>query len=384
MLARGRCFSSFFSYIYEVDLMRCRFPAVIASLLLLLASVAPSTAAIVVSGSEVWDGVNNPHAAQGVTLAGNVYTIPDQLVIGSGARIYLNDPTTPGSSSSITFQFNSGGLTFTDSTSIIDVYTGGRFVSPATFTLNMGNAPVATLSAGAGRIVNGASVIDGNSGDSMAVVINSNLDVELGEIDIRRIDSRSVGINITSGGNVSINRLANPDTNSGGDAVLDVNVTARSMTLGDIDTRAFRPDGIRRNGDINLTALAPPIFDSLNALGNLAAQNVITLNGLVNTDGPPTNNDDGDLNLTAVKVVLGSAFKANLSENANFNVLAGIAAGGYTPAALFMNASNITPNTLQFTVRHDGIVPECTTAMLAAIGSLTCLTTYRRRKKGAN
>jgi hypothetical protein len=359
--------------------MKLRVATTLFACLLCFYVIGRAEAVIIVSGNEIWDGIQNPHAAQGVTLAGNVYSIPEELLIGSGAKIQLDDALVAGPTGSITFQFTgSGGLKFADNTSIIDVYTGGRFVAPATFTLNLGNNPISSMVAGAGRIVNGASVLNGNSGDSMGVVITSNSNIALGEIDITRVDSRSVGINVIAGGNVEIGRLANPDTNSGGDAVLDVNVAASSMTLGTIDTRAFRPDGIRRNGDINLKALAPPSFDSANAAGNLAAQHIITLNGLVNTNGPPINNADGDINLTAVKVVLGSGFATNLSENADFNVLAGLTGGSYTEASLFMNSSSVTPDSLQFSVLHDG-VPEPNSAVLVCFASAALAATRRRR-----
>ncbi|MDZ4820313.1 MAG: hypothetical protein SGJ20_15205 [Planctomycetota bacterium] len=342
--------------------MRVHVATALLGCLISLNFVSPTRAVIVLSGNEVWDGIQNPHSAEGVTLLNNVYTIPDELILGSNSIIALQAPFSGNVSPSITFQFTgSGGLKFTDNTSIIDTFLGGRYAAPATFTLNMGSNPINVLNPGAGRIINGISVIDGGTGDSMNVAINSNSDVTLGEIDIKRIDSRAAGINVTAGGNVNIGRLANPDTNSGGDNVLDVNVTARSITLGDIDTRAFRPDGIRRNGDINLKALAPPSFDPTNFAGNLAAQNVITLNGAVNTNGPPVNNAAGNLNLTAVKVVLGNTFTANISENADFNVTAGNISGAFTQANLFMNASSVTPDTLQFSVYHDNELPTSIT-----------------------
>jgi hypothetical protein len=104
-------------------------------------------------------------------------------------------------------------------------------------------------------------------------------------------------------------------------------------------------------------------------MGNLAAQNVITLNGDVITNGPPTNNADGDLNLTAVKVVLASTFTTNLSEMADFNVTVGNTSGGFTQAQLFMNSSSVVPDSLQFSVFHDNAVPETVTWKNNAAGN---------------
>jgi hypothetical protein len=336
-----------------------------AVLLALLVGAMTSTTAwavINVNGEEIWDGINIPHADQGVTFSNGIYTIPDQMLIGSGSTIYLQQPFTTNITPNITFKFSgSGGLTFTDDTSIIDVFKGGRYVAASTFTLDMGNNAITALNPNAGRIINGITVTDGGTGDPMAVSILSNANVTLGEINLTRKDSLRAGINITAGGHVEIGKLATPDINNGGDAAEDINIFARSITLTDIDTRAFRPDGIRRNGDINLKALAPPLFDPVNAAGNTVANNVITLRGSVLTNSAALDNAGGNLNLTAAKVVLANTFTADISENADFNVNTGTVSGSFTTGDLFQNASSVTPDTLAYSVYHDNEIPQTLT-----------------------
>jgi hypothetical protein len=41
----------------------------------------PASAAIVINSDEIWDGVNNPRAADGVTLSNGIYTIPTSVTM---------------------------------------------------------------------------------------------------------------------------------------------------------------------------------------------------------------------------------------------------------------------------------------------------------------
>jgi len=320
----------------------------------------PVHAVITITGTEIWDGVNNPHLGDGVLLNNGIYSIPDSVVIASGGTIFLRDPFSANISSSITFEFlpGAGGLTFTDTSSTIDVYKGERFGPVPTFTLNMNTNPINVSAAGAGRIVNGIFVDGSMTGGPMSVAINSQSNVTLGIIDVTRDDASGAAVNITSEGSVDIDSLSNGDVNGGGGSVLPINVTGETLVLGDFDTRAFRADGNAPNGDINLRALGQPEDDVGDFNANTAAVNSITLDGTVNTNGPSPINSGGDLNVTAVKVTLAPTFMADISEGASMTVNAGTTGNGFVEADLFINNSSVTPDTVGFTVFHDGVGPD--------------------------
>jgi len=315
-------------------------------------------AAITINSDEVWDGIQNPHAADGVTLNNGVYTIPTSVTIGPGATVFLQDPFTANVSNSITWEFlpGVGGLAFSDPLSTIDVYTGARNQPNKTFTLNMNNNNISSAVDGAGRIINGIWVVDMMTGDAMGVAINSQANVVLGTIDISVNDAQNNAVNITSHGLVDVNRIANSDVSTGGGGVPGVNVTGETLVLGDFDTRSFRSVG-GLNGNVNLRALGQPENSVGDFNANLAAVNSITLNGLVNTNPPPAGKGGGDLILNAVKVILEPTFMVDLDELANMTVNAGIVQPGFTANDLFMNNSTVTPDFLNFSVFHDGLGP---------------------------
>ena len=221
----------------------------------------------------------------------------------------------------------------------------------------MNDNPIGGAVAGAGRIINGPYVTGGGAtGDTMSVVINSQTDVVLGAIDIRVNDAASGVITISSQGLVDIDKLASADTSVGGGSTRDVNVTGETLMLGEIDTRGYRVEA--SVGNINLRALAQPANSVSNGSGNSTAINIITLNGAVNTNGPPvTIQPGGSLNLTAAKVILAPAFSVNLSENGDFNVTTGTTGNGFTANDVFANSTSVTADTLNFTVAHDVALP---------------------------
>jgi len=323
----------------------------------------PARAVITISSDEVWDGVNNPHSGDGVLLSGGVYTIPDSIVIDAGVNVFLNDPNTVSVSDSITWEFQPGvgGLTFTDADSTIDVYKGGRNQPAKIFTLNMNDNPIGTAAAGAGRIINGIYVVDMMTGDPMTVIINSLTDVSFGTIDVTRSDAGGASIGIFSQGLVDVDSLANGDVNGGGGSAQTISITGETLVVGDIDTRAFRADGAADNGDIFLRALGQPEDSVGDFNANTAAVNSITLDGFVNTNAPSPTNQLGNLNLTAVKVTLDPTFTADISENASMSVTVGTVGNGFVANDLFINNSAVTPDTLDFTVFHDGIGPDTIT-----------------------
>ncbi|WP_442484553.1 right-handed parallel beta-helix repeat-containing protein [Aeoliella sp. SH292] len=316
---------------------------------------------ITIYSDEIWDGVSNPRAADGVTLANGHYTIPTDITIAPGVTVYLDDPTpSPADqpSGSITWSFapNTGGLFFGDATSTIDVSRGGRNLAAANFTLNMNNNMLGGSSTGAGRIINGDYVTNGTTGDSLSVVINSRADIVLGTIDLRVNDATTARIEINSEGLVDINYLANADTSAGGSSTRDIDITGERLLIGDIDTRAYRTEA--NVGNVHLRALQQPVNSIAPTAGNSVVYNTITLTGTINTNGPPnTLSGGGDLNLTAAKVVLAETFSANLSEHAEFEISSGMAGGGFTQGDVFVNRSASAPDLLSYSVAHVPVFP---------------------------
>jgi hypothetical protein len=328
---------------------------------LALAMYAGSTrAAITITSDEVWDGVTNPHAADGVTLNNGVYTIPTSVTIAAGVSVYLQDPISSNVTNSITWEFlpGAGGLTFGDSLSTIDVYTGARNLPQKAFTLNMNDNNISAATPGAGRIINGIWVVDMMTGDAMSININSQASVTLGAIDITVNDAQSNAINVIAGGLVDIDRLAQSDVSTGGGGVGSMNIRGESLIIGDIDTRSFRSDGNGANGTINLRALGQPENSVGNFNANFASINTILLEGDVTTNAPPAVQAGGALNVTGVKVTLAPTFTADLNEGALFTVNAGAPAAGFTQAQAFMNNSTETPDAVNYTVFHDGAGPD--------------------------
>ena len=284
-----------------------------------------------------------------------MYSIPDELIISSGAAIFLQYFNTTNISDSITFEFTgTGGLTFADDSGFIDTYIGGRNQMPfgsRNFTLNMGANDVT----GPGSIINGIFVLDGLTGDTMNLDVNTEGDFSIGTIDLRKNDSFGGFINIEAGGDVSLDKTFVGDVSLGGSSANNIDITASSITLNEIDTRALRGDGAATNGTINLTALAAPDFSPNNIAGNTAAANTVTLTGPVITNGPGV--QGGNLNVTAVKVVLENTFSTDLAGNGDFNIEAGFVGGGFTEGDLLMNNSGVTPDAVTFGVFHDGVGP---------------------------
>jgi len=339
------------------------------AVLLLGFATSASAALVTISSDEIWDGVANPHAADGVTLAAGVYTIPDGMTINSGTTLFLNasrfeQGATP--TGSVTFDFTGAGdLTFADATSTIDIHNGDRFGPTTTFTLNMQGNDIL----GNGQLINGA-VVAGETGKAMFVDINSSANVSLGKIDTSKKDASLAHIDISAEGSVNVGSLSTFDNNAGGASAGFVIIKGQSITLGDIDTTAGRTDGNADNGNIFLTALNPPTFDPSNAVGNDALVNIITLNGTINSNGPATSgpNVGGDLTMTAVKVLLDTGFSLDLGENATSSIDAGIVGGGFSAGDLFMDVagSGLSAN---HTVEHF-VVPEPSTLMLVICSGL--------------
>jgi len=339
-------------------------------------------AAIVISSNEVWDGIVNPRAADGVTLLNGVYTIPTSVTINPGVIVYLNDPNTTAASKNITWEFlpGAGGLTFGDALSMIDTYAGARNAPDARFTLNMNNNAIAAAVPGAGRIANGTFLNSPDvKADSMGITINSLANVTVGMLSVAAIDANSGSIVVNSEGTVNLGGLFSGDPSDEGNSAQNIFVTGEALVVGDIDTRAQRNRSNSNNGNVTLRALGQPQNAAGDPTANFVAANTITMKGAVNTngigwnnpfpDGPVTPNLTGNLSLTAAKVVLDSTFTADINENGTFNVVTGAVGPGFAQSQLFVNNSTAAPTSVEYSVFHDNQGPSFSSWTIDASGS---------------
>lgn len=338
--------------------------------LLALLITTPAQGVIMITSDEIWDGIQNPHAADGVTLnvTGSIatnnwvatYTIPDELYIAPGVNVYLHDISNSNTTMAMNWNFTgTGGLRFGDSLSTIDVTKGGRNLSSKVFTLNMNANPISGDVAGAGRIINGVGVLGMQTGDTLGVTINSlAAPVAIGEINTLRVDAQQGPINITTRGDINIGRLETSDPNTGGGSPGVINVTGTSMTLGDIYGYSNRPTGATQ-ANVTLRALGQPQNSVGDFNANTLAQNTVTLNGTVKTNGDCAGvscSEAGNLTVNTVKLTLGPSFVADLDEGATFVANVGDASNGFTQSQMFVNNSAATP-TVNYSVFHDGFGP---------------------------
>jgi len=314
-------------------------------------AISPVRAApIVISSAEIWDGVNNPHAAQGVTLtpapldfsAPAVYTIPDGLRLDAGAIIYMRDPNAPDGAPqneldlgtpSITFEFQgTNGLQFNDPTAYFDLYEGTRNGAARTLQLNLNGKDITSI-ANAGVFQNR------NPGrDNMLLTINGR-NVTLDRIDLTRGDSQPQNVVISASGSVDVGFISTLDNNAGGNNAGNVDITASQITVRrGISTFADRTGSATSNGNITLTALQPPGFDPTSATNT--KDNRIVLGGLIKTNGARTDQPaSGNLTLTATQVILNEDVVLNLDESATTTINAGQVKGKWLANQLFVNNS---------------------------------------------
>jgi hypothetical protein len=350
------------------------FLATMTALTLLVAT--PALAVINITTDEIWDGIQNPHAADGVilTTTGSIlgddlvatYTIPTGITIADGVRVFLHNISNPDTTMAVNWNFNPGAgpLTFAGLNSAIDTTKGGRNLTPKTFSLNMNDNSIGQSVPGAGRIYNGIYV-DGNLiGDSLSVAINAvgTASVKIGQIDIARIDSQGKNISATTRGLIDIDLLRTSDVDSGGEGAGEVNLTGTALIIGDIDTRTFRTGSARGNGNINLRGLGQPANNVGDYNANTLAANSITLDGFITTNGPGLNDVEGNVTLNTVKATLASTFTYDPNPGTLFTVNVGDLTNGYTAGQMFVNNSGVTPSSVNNIVFHDGFAPPISVA----------------------
>ena len=302
-----------------------------------LAAPAPLPAAqVIISSSETWDGLANPHAGDGVTMSGSgteadplTYTIPNGMRITSTGGIKLHS----SQDYSIKFVIQGGDLQMDAGAGLnLERYQlrSGRQV----FILDLSGTNSIT---GAGQI---GPITASTSTPRVLTITNVN-NVQMTNIDLSVRDVNSTGrhLFIYARGTVEITgRIDNSDQDSGGEGSGDVNVFAREIMVKDIDTRCLRTGtGTRPTGKINLKALAPPGYSPTDGANNTAA-NRITIRGLLVS----TNNWTSDLygQITSETVILRLESNASLRTAANKLTLnVGKIRADATAGDLFVNQS---------------------------------------------
>lgn len=172
---------------------------------------AASTEAVLINGREVWDGEQNPHGAEGVTLRGSgtrddpcVYGIPAALCIAGSGELVLSG--NEDVDYSITLAFADGGLHM-DPEARIDVAREGRRTGEQRLVLDLG-----------GHNLTGAGVIGGRGHERelpRSVVIRNAGDVALRRVDLSRFDvAGTADLAITASSHVRLDSMTDGGTDA--------------------------------------------------------------------------------------------------------------------------------------------------------------------------
>ncbi len=324
---------------------------------------------IVISTVEQWDGVQNPHAADGVTLSGSgtdadpaVYTMAANIRITSTGGISISARPPAGGQdqppdNTVMLRFLSGNLQM-DNGAFINIARRSRSgVRHAILSMGRGNIT------GAGRINGLWDIVS----TPRILTINDVHDVSLSGIDlhVENVNNSGRHLTITASGKVSISTIDNSDRDLMGNDAGDVNINAEAILVGGINVAAYRADGVAKNGDIRLSALASPLYDLTAAAAN-TAQNRLVLTGLVFTAGTSTNRP-GNVTLAGVIVETKPGFQLQMPPTGALTLNAGMypngvgakatdmfidrAGSGLTPAYIVQWSGQLYP---RLTITHSG------------------------------
>jgi hypothetical protein len=267
-----------------------------------------SAAPVTVNSTEEWDGVNNPHEADGVTISGSgapddpyTYTIPNGMVITSTGKVALHS----AEDNNIKFVIQGGDLKIEAggvlNTERLAIRTGKRH-----FTLDLSGANSIT---GAGRIG------ERNSNNSLFrdLVIENVKNVSLADIFMQVVNGNRgpaefAGISITASGSVLITGgVDNSDRDNGGDGCGDITIKANTIDVNNIDARGFRNDPTGRDpysGNVTLQALSPVgNYDPNDGVDNTGA-NKLTVRGAIRTFSVDPETIGGNVTLQSVVLQL--------------------------------------------------------------------------------
>ncbi len=313
--------------------------------------VFAKNATIEISRTEVWDGVQNPHAAEGVALTGTgtaedpaVYTIPNGLRFTPSGAIQMTSQGGPDNH--IKFVVSGGNIEMA-SGSVINL---GR--------LKREDLSTCLLDLGGGSILGSGQILGLLLSDDSPrqLTIENAKDISLSSIDLHVVNANNGNRNltITASGVVTIPAIDIGDRDSGGNQVGSVIVKADSIMVGSIDVRSMRTGSYRGNGNIELTALGAPAYDPAAAAGNDFA-NQIVVTGRLRSRGPevpPSPGTDGNITLQGVAVHLDSSVGPEVPEGSTVTVSAGVIRSGTVAGDLFSDLSGTV--TAQHTVEWSG------------------------------
>jgi len=369
------------------------YPATTATLRI---NVAPSAASapVEVVTREYWDGILNPHAADGVTLTGSgssaddpaTYTVPRGLSIYGAGQIYTSQATgersqEPGQpnyvgSEALHIRFNIEGNLSMDANNNAFVTAVHSRNSPSgsknlILDLNGTNGIV-----GQGRIVGLGNRVDAglfpgcfDSDTPRILTISNVVDVSFYDINVQVRAANFWGrpLNILATGKVQVTSgIDNSDRDGGGDGGNNVTVIGKTVTVNAIRSDSARTSNFRNVGNITLRALAPPAFNPADGVNN-NSNNWITVTGNLRASTPQTNDTWGTIATTSVVMELGAG--ATINGGANYtNTPAsklpwdvGKIQNGATATDLFRNQS-VGTYTADHVVDWSGTVPSAAPA----------------------
>ncbi len=291
---------------------------------------------VVISGIETWDGISNPHVSEGVQLSGSgapldpfVYTLPDDLHIGPEGVLKLD------AVASFEFRFTNGNLEI-ESGGRIDLNKGGDRNNARTAAFRMN-----------GHGIHGSGLFVSTGRGAHGVEIHDASEVFLNSIALARDDATATPILIIATGIINIpGGIDVRDLSEGGGSGGNVTLKAERIRIGDIRTGSGRTSSGSLNGNVEITALGAPFFDSDNKSAN-DIENTLTLTGVVDTVGALMVHEGGHVSFESVMTRLGPEFELLLAERGLLSVRVGEDNSLFGQDALFIDevagGAGITP-----------------------------------------
>ena len=318
---------------------------------------------VIVDTVEYWNGLENPHALDGVTLTGAgtaanpyIYTLPSSMTITANGSVWLSKDLTLGNTSedtTIKLKFAAGDLQM-NAGAVINTARPSRSGSMG-FILDMGGRSIA----GSGRILGLRGPGGLRQQKPRDLLITNAVDVALQDVDSHTENvSGGVGlITIVATNKVVVTgELDASDTQvAGGSSGGNILVKARQVTLNTVDTRALRNDGLTSNGSVEVRALEPGPSYNVSSTANTFS-NRLTLNGPVLTAGAGPTIASGGVKFYGVPVQLNGGFGVTVPANGTLDVRAGQTNLSNATSNLFVNLSAQNPS-VAYSVLWNNLAP---------------------------
>lgn len=319
------------------------FTAILGALLALGLASSASAALVTVSSTETWDGINNPHATDGVTISGSgtdadpyTYTIPNGMRVTSTGKVVLHG----AGDSSIKFVIQGGDLQM-DAGAVLNteryaIRSGLRF-----FTLDLSGVNSITGAGNIGPITTRDSTLRALTIQNVKNVSLANIDMHVENANTGPADFRPISIT-ASGAVVITGTVDNSDRDTGGDGCGDITIKAHTLDVNHVDARGFRNDPSGRapySGNVFLHALSPAGNYDPNDNINNTSSNRLTVRGAIRTMATDSRTLYGNVTLQGVvqQLVYGVI---DVPPDATKTLEVGELRGGASAADLFVNVSN--------------------------------------------